>query len=190
MLKILERFQGLKKTTAELPAQESSMEIEEHRKLARKYGLMTVSSTIACTKLVKVLQDEAITVFDLSKVQDYMDRKVRGHGGFALGIWYWFPLRMVDRATVRLEDMRESRERRKHQWTGTSGTFRTSAYDEIVPLPVLMTVDRIVERLGNKVSFFVAAIDNNPDPFLAVRMNDDPDRLFVIERWDEPGFRS
>jgi hypothetical protein len=42
--------------------------------------------------------------------------------------------------------------------------------------------------MGESVSFFIAAPARHPDPFLAVASWEDKS-VFVIERWDEPGFR-
>jgi|SRR5262252_6146719 len=64
-----------------------------------------------------------------------------------------------------------------------------SVYGHSVPYPVLLTVKSIVDRLPD-VQFFVTDYAvATPDPFLAVS-RPSIDDMFIIERWDEPGFRS
>lgn len=64
-------------------------------------------------------------------------------------------------------------------------------YDHPVPYPVLLTVDRLQERFGDEISFYVSDYEAPiPDPFLLVVLSrGGADGQFIVERWDEPGFR-
>lgn len=70
--------------------------------------------------------------------------------------------------------------------TALSDLART-CYAKPIPEPVLMTMATIRERYP-RADFFVSDFVDVPkgDPFLAVRY---ADQFFIIERWDEPGFR-
>ena len=57
-----------------------------------------------------------------------------------------------------------------------------------IPIPVMLTIDRI-ESLYPSARFYISDIRDVKDPFLAVTV-DGADTLFVIERWDDPNFRS
>ena len=62
-----------------------------------------------------------------------------------------------------------------------------SPYAKPIPDVVLMTIVKIRENYP-KSEFFVSDFARIPkgDPFLAVKVNE---KFYVIERWDEPGFR-
>lgn len=187
---MIEILHGLRKHAATVPSQAMTDDVLQHQRLAEKHGLLTVRAPGATNTLIEVLKEEGIRVYDTRSVEAYLDRKAHGRGPtLRLKTWNWFPLRPRDREALTARDNRRREKRSRFQWTESMGTFAPDIYWEILPLPVLMTVDRIVERLGDEVSFYVAAIVDVPDPFLAVRMKADPDTLLVIERWDEPGFR-
>jgi hypothetical protein len=78
----------------------------------------------------------------------------------------------------------------------SNGTRVPVLYTDPIPLPVLITMDKLVDKLGDSVTFHVGAtVDISKlqparyDPFLAVSTNPGDGELYVIERWDEPGFR-
>lgn len=142
---------------------------QEHRRLAEKHGCPTVCAV----SLESVIREECIHVFDQAKVEKWMDKK---------GEWRWFPLRSRDRGRVEIQRVSriESYRMRDH------GGMESNVYPLIVPVPVLMTVDRLDERLRGEVFFYVAAPSQGPDPFLAAVSREN---IFIVERWDEPGFR-
>lgn len=151
------------------PVNTDEMMRGEHRRLAEKHGCPTV-----CTvSLELVIREECIHVFDQAKVEKWMDKK---------GEWRWFPLRARDRRRFDIQRVSkiESYRMRDH------GGMETDLYPLIVPTPVLMTVDRLEERLKDEVFFYVAAPAQGPDPFLAAVTRE---TTFIVERWDEPGFR-
>lgn len=189
---MIELLHGLRKQTVKELSSAAVVDetLAEHQRLASKHGVATVATRVKAGELAEFLQEENIRVYDLRSVESYLDRKCHGRGlRLRLATWYWRPLRAVDLQFIRGADVAVKPRRSRFQWTDSMGRFDHRVYTEIIPLPVLITVDRITERLGESVSFYVAAIEEIPDPFLGVRLKSDPDEMFVIERWDEPGFR-
>lgn len=140
--------------------------------LATKLGIRSRSG-IAQSKLLTVLAEESIDVYELSRVERYMDRK---------GYWGWFPLRTVDAARTFMV----SRETFT-PYSSLYGGAKQGVYQNPIPYPVLLTVEKILERCPD-ANFFIAAPDKHPDPFLAVVHLSDS-KMYVVERWDEPSFR-
>lgn len=66
------------------------------------------------------------------------------------------------------------------------------SYAKPIPDVVLMTMAKIRQQFGDAAEFYVSdfidpkAAPFRGDPFLAVEYEDE---RFIIERWDEPGFR-
>jgi hypothetical protein len=104
------------------------------------------------------------------------------------GYWGWFPLREQDKISP-LEERNIERVTPHRHATLYGGTKREQ-YDKVVPLAVLLRVEQVLEKLPT-ARFVVAALDTHPDPFLGVLDRDDPNnnRAYIIERWDEPGYR-
>jgi hypothetical protein len=147
---------------------------EEYNRLAAKVGILARAQTQAVT-IPRILAEEAIHVYDLARVEKYMDKK---------GYWDWYFLRPQDDG--KLLPRRKTFTSRPNVY----GAYHFFGYKEPVPFPVLLTVDKIVERVGSEAMFFVAALSYDPDPFLAVMSRYDWTRtMYVIERWDEPSFR-
>jgi hypothetical protein len=73
-------------------------------------------------------------------------------------------------------------------WSGRPNHVSADVYNKPIPMPVMLTIDRI-ESLYPSARFYVSDIRDVKDPFLAVTV-DGADTFFVIERWDEPSFRS
>lgn len=187
------------------------VEIElEHRRLSEKLGVLA-KPEVAWRKLAAVLADEMIPVYDLSKVTAFMNSKARKEQK----VWYWYPLRVTDVPQTSPRSASEARPQLTNQGMGgqmasfgwaaahlqaaqnmfgveyvSNGGFQFVRYSEAVPLPVLLTVERLADRIGDDAEFFVAALGGPIDPFLGIRLKSDPAHtLFVVERWDEPGFR-
>ena len=58
-------------------------------------------------------------------------------------------------------------------------------YDKPIPVPALETMATIRDKFPD-VLFWVSHISDVIDPFLAAQINN---KFYIIERWDEPGFR-
>ena len=153
---------------------DSAIDIQrEHFALARTLG--AVSAPPVLINLKQVLIDECLSIYPTAAVEKYMDRK--GH-------WAWHPLREQD-VSAQVVGRISS-----HDWPRNYGHTMHSRYEEIVPYPVLLTVQRLIKATNDQVNFYVAALGNHPDPFLGVIAKGDIRRhVYVIERWDKPGFR-
>jgi hypothetical protein len=157
----------------------------EYDKLAAELGVNCyMGATAQRQRLLGVIRSLCIPVFPLDKVEAYLDSK---------GNWGWFPLRDSDRASDKKTWIIN---RNDHKAPGLRfGYVSNQRYDSPVPFPVLKTVKDINDGLPGsgenaRAIFMVAALKKNPDPFLGVRLLNDPDRrMIVVERWDEPGFR-
>jgi hypothetical protein len=146
---------------------------QSYNQLASKLGVRSRAG-IASSKLLGVLAEESIHVYDLARVEAYLDKK---------GYWGWFPLRKKDaQYSTRVRRVTHT------SYSSLYGAAQSNVYVLPVPYPALLTVDRIVNRC--EATFFVAALQDFPDPFLvAISLEEGSPSMFVIERWDEPSFR-
>lgn len=141
--------------------------------------ILGVSCRMSSSGLAAFLREQDIQVFDLAAVERYMDKK---------GTWSWYPLRLSDRPKPDGSDWALARHI-AHDFPSLYGSQNNQLYNKPVPYPVLVTVKTIVDRFGDDVLFLVAAPASHPDPFLAVLQRSNWTKMFVIERWNEPGFR-
>ena len=158
---------------------------KEYRRISNKLGT-SFAETLHTNDLAKYLAENSMTVYPLDKVKAYLLRKMAdlpkprdSWGSGARWTWNWMALRD--------QDVLKS-----------SGNFSRLYEDPNKPVPVevLMTVEKIVDDLRpTRVHFYVSEIVKAArptprvvDPFLAVCAN--TSKLFVIERWNEPSFRS
>lgn len=150
---------------------------EEYQTLARKHGVARQRSILKRSRLHELLQSEAIPIFDHAKVASWLDAHTpRYHN------WHWYPLRCQDSNFLLMKG-------RVSMVDSTNGTPRQSLYSKPVPLPVLQTMDRLDALMPEELCFFVSDIVDEPDPFLAVAERENLYEFYIIERWDEPGFR-
>jgi hypothetical protein len=165
----------------------------EYSRVAQKLGV-NVLPRIDWRRLGDALAELMIPVYDLKAVNKYLMDKaaeaVKANGDRGWAQWFWIPMRESDVDQVRLESIRAAGQQNLgYHWNmGYDPTL--VPYLKPIPLPVLLTAERIEERLPGEVSFFVSDIVSYPDPFLGVQLKADRDKtIFVVERWDEPGFR-
>jgi hypothetical protein len=162
---------------------ENDSGLQQHQRLAAKLGVRTVQGT-GTADLVVVLKEMGARLYDFDKVENFMSEKADK----LRRAWHWYPLRERDKAVLRRQDLERDR-LAEYSWQRESGSFSPQIYPDLVPLPVLITVDSLVEKLDDRVSFYIGALGEKIDPFLGVRLNSAPDTMFVVERWDEPSFR-
>ena len=156
---------------------------KEYLEVAKAIGLQD-SPAIFAGQLKEFLIQEVIPRYNGTAVADYMAELCR-RASVKTGreiTWEWKPLRPQDAVPFSSDT-----------WTAHFGTYdvpiRTEQYTGAVPLPVLLTVKKLIDRFGDRVCFFVSDYrDPKPDPFLMITGVKIP--CFIIERWDEPGFRS
>lgn len=152
-------------------------ELLQHAALARKLGVV-VSAPAGAAQLQAVLREEGFSCYDRAAVEKYMTELAEAN----VKNWIWYAARSADSRKF---------DHTRGQWGLHNGTSVSEVYTEAIPLPVLITMDRIIERMGADVRFQIAALCDAPkaDPFLAVSHVSEPSKMFIIERWDEPGFR-
>lgn len=147
--------------------------MEEYAKVSAAVGI-DCCTDLTRERLVRCLREENIHVFSTTQVVAYLDDK--------LGLeWEWRGLRKLDA---------------KHMpdgtWSHTVGErkikFAGDVYRGAVPLPVLLTVQKIQAHDIPDIYFYVSARkDEDGDPFLMITSR--WLGVYVVERWDEPNFR-
>lgn len=164
---IVARFMKLERVKVDVGAQEPELNEEEYLELARKAGFDGATKAIALKKSEAAiylfrafLAENGITVYQEDAVNRYMNSITP----FEMR-WGW--LGLDSSASARL----------------------SMVYEKPIPLAVLMTMAKIREAFPDAV-FQVADIYYLPkgDPFLRVALSGTSE-WFIIERWDEPGFR-
>ncbi len=145
---------------------------EEYNRVARKVGAQ-VRVSGKDHALRNSLRGLVIPVYDRAKVEKYMD---------ARGTWGWYAL---NANFVYKENIRRVT---PINYATRYGAMVREAYPRQIPLPVLLTVEKIMDQHPT-AEFYVAALHDFPDPFLGVRLPEEPDEFFIVERWDEPSFR-
>ena len=139
---------------------------EEYLRVATAIGLADTPS-LQYERLQGVLKEENIAYFDGKHVRKFLDHKL------GKGNWVWAPLRQCDL------------EARKGWSDGSGIAFGSSIYSDRLPLPVLLTIQKIQAGCPD-ANFYVSSDQTDDDPFLYVCAGP---RGYVVERWDEPDFR-
>lgn len=150
---------------------------DQHKRLSNKLGTF-FAARLTQLQLEECLRDNFIQVYPLAKVEEFMTAKaaaVPKESEYHRVTWGWHPLRTIDRD--------------RPAGVGPGGL--SLIYSKPVPVEVLMTVEKISDLLGTSARFYVAdlvRVNLRIDPFLCVTGHACP--RYVIERWDEPTFRS
>lgn len=159
---------------SEVKFSEEDALISEWLATAKELGI--TAGKVPETELCLFLRAEGIPIYKSQAVFDYLTAEAKK----AKTTWKFQPLREIDSERAKTGPTWASVE----EWPAGHGDMGP-IYRSRVPLPVLLTVKKIVAKFGSSATFYVAAIDD--DPFLAVRLHDS--NLVFVERWDEPGFR-
>lgn len=149
---------------------------EEYQKLADELGLAVDHGEEA--KLRAAVVDAGVGNYDRGDVDRYMRSIAKSR------VWVWRPLRKADVGKInKLGDRNVFT-----HGTVTGGT----PYAHPVPMPALLTVKQISEKCPSALFFVSDYAAQRPDPFLMVTTEQlfEKDVYFIVERWDEPGFRS
>ena len=161
----------------------SECEYAEYQRVAAKVGF--APRGLESEALRRFLCDAGIRVYPYQVVQKYLNDKYGVSSETSGAKWVWKPLRGADQVKHDVG---------YHQYIRRSLNGAVAReqppYAKPVPLPVLLTVERITERFPEAL-FFVSdqySAPPIPDPFLCVVYGEDPEPV-VIERWDEPKFR-
>ena len=153
----------------------------DYEKLARDAGFSgfykvqhDVEQQARLSKFRKFLSENGICIYDTEKVQKYLDR-LRPSGTDV--VWCGLDGRI---AAANFKDM---------NYNGSTQMYynRIGGYTKPIPEVPLMTLAKIRTEFPQAVGYVSDFMYmQQGDPFLAVRYEDE---FFIIERWDEPGFR-
>lgn len=148
---------------------------EAYLQLAAELGLD--SPAIEEAKLLKVLHEEAVGIFNYEKVDTYLQQMAQKQG--ARTYWVWKPLRSKDR------------DKFSGPLGGGAVRYSPKVYQHAVPLPILMTIKKIADKMPEAVFFCSDYEVQRPDPFIGVSTQAlfIEGKIWVIERFNEPGFR-
>lgn len=169
-----------------------SLPDKDYVRIAAKLGF-EIPKEPSDRALQKILADLSIGVYAYQPVLTYLKTQ-RPENHFVV----WVPVAKgyrLDKLARRLHRMPTD------GWEhGRHGCISHNLYNKPIPYPVMVTMEKIVDAAKEykfNPMFFVSDFEERRvplqrstrfDPFLAVGTSDS-DALFVIERWDEPGFR-
>lgn len=143
-------------------------------KLGREVGITT--GKVPEVELKLFLGEEHIPVFITQACFDYLTAKAKQEGL----AWHLYALRKSDNERYELRGTNWADIR---NWP--NGQVHENLYRDKIPYPVLVTLKKLTDKFGDRLTVFVAA--TKQDPFLVVTLDDS--NLVFIERWDEPSFR-
>jgi hypothetical protein len=151
----------------------SEEEMTEYIRVSAEIGI-DCCTDLTRERLLRCFKEENIHVFNRDQVIEYLDKKLGTD-------WEWRGLRQMD--AKHLAGWFESKTDTHRQIN-----FAKEPYRGAVPLPVLMTVQKIQKAVPNDVYFYISAPkENDGDPFLCVTSR--WLGVYIIERWNEPNFR-
>lgn len=159
--------------------------LKQHAALCNKLGIYsTAAADISRTEFEQALSEWGLRQYDRKQVAAYLTSQYgpprEGRSGRpAQATWGYRPLMAQDAYNLGA------------QYITANGVVcnggTVTSYVKPVPLPVLLTVEKIAERFP-KAEFFVSdelTVTEVKDPFLLVRH---AGKDYIIERWDEPGY--
>lgn len=150
----------------------SAEERAEYIRVAEAVGIGDSPAVIA-ERLLAFMQEENITTYDRQKVYEYLNQEL------GKGKWEW--------RGVRKSDVAEFSGWISH-YDGGDVMYGAIAYTEKIPLPVLLTIQKVAEAVPG-AHFYISELASSKvgDPFLMVSGRGIGS--YIIERWDEPRFR-
>jgi hypothetical protein len=154
-----------------------SEEREEYKRVAEAIGIDCCTDLIR-EKLRACLTEENIHTYNYPQVVNYLDDKLGAD-------WEWRGLRTMD--TEHLKGCYLKGCYLPAEKSHRKVLFADEPYRGAVPLPVLLTVQKICKAVP-EVHFYVSCPKGaDGDPFLMVINRQLGPH--VVERWDEPNFR-
>lgn len=168
------------------PAQLSVMPSAEYVEMATAAGLGT-SASVIMARIVGVLSERGLYVYDLRTVEDYLDREFGGprrhspeRGGEPK--WCWIPITADDQTS----GLRATHGR---TWWQNGYIQESGVYGGAIPMPVVETIQALRSGVPSLKFFISGQAKARPvgDPFLAI-WHESLDDVVVVERWDEPNF--
>ena len=147
-------------------------ELDEYLLTARAIGF--APGALLEQRLLNFFVENGIAVYQAEKVGAYLDKKF-GKATNYRKTWCWCPLRESDVGKMKHEVV-----------SGENGSIEYRHYHKEVPLPALLTVQKISDAFP-EVVFYVSDAATKGDPFVmawAPGINQ-----LIFERYDEPSFR-
>lgn len=148
--------------------------LEQHAELSDQLGVASLSrGEILRAKFEESLREWGLRVYDAAQVRAFLRSQ------YGRKDWGFRPLREIDRREI------------QRWWDiDRNGQIQDGAnvYGKPIPYPVLVTVQRVVERFPT-ARFYVSDECRNSDvrdPFLLVLVDK---HEYIIERWDEPNYK-
>lgn len=173
----------------------------EYIALAERIGYSTPE--VAKQRLLAFLLAEGYSTYNYERVKVYMNGLVRkisddrradmelampGMGYIASTVeWYWRPLRQRD-ALASVYGGGGNLQNSLAQAQSQGASERHTPYDKPIPMPVLLTVAAIAEKLPDARFYVTDYAERKPDPFLGIMLPGMAE-VIVLERWQEPAFR-
>jgi hypothetical protein len=149
--------------------------------LAKSLGMKAPTEDEA--ELLKLIYQHGWKVYDFDKVDDYLCRQAASMK--ANTRWVWKPMRDKDEKAFAAVGGVEWRE------TVGMGYVYGQVYDKRVPMAILETAKCVMEDMESAVFLVSDFAVVKPDPFLAVSTPGllQAGKIFIVARWDEPGFQ-
>lgn len=156
-------------------------QLGEYRRLAEKLNFRVGQTRLVTEDLLAFCAEAGIMTYDAEQVAGHMDQLARA----ASKPWVWVPMRKT-------KNLRNYEFQHRH-WVDGRSSMRCGdvvsgrTYDKPIPLSVLYTAEKLVDKFP-EIGLFVTDYEvRKPDPFLAAAF---PRSDFVIvEVWNEPTFK-
>lgn len=159
------------------PAEPPELTLEElktYTNLSKEVGI-DYCSDITHEKLAFFFQKEDVQLYKNSEVVFYLDGR--------LGVtWGWYGLRKED--VAHLESYRTSSED-----ASRAVDFSTVPYQDAIPLSTLLLIQKLQKAVPEIYFYISSARDDNDEGDHFLMITNRWLGIYVIDRWDSPGFR-
>ena len=148
---------------------------QNYVQLAKAVKMESASTDEA--EMLQVIHDHHFRVYDYSKVDNYLYRQALKQGVRVR--WVWKPMREADLKPVSAVSPQTQ-----------AGYLFAKPYTKRVPQAILEDAKCVLDQVQDAV-FLISDFEHvRPDPFLAVSTPKllAEGKLWIIDRWDEPGF--
>jgi hypothetical protein len=159
-----------------VPLEQAKLAPVAYLKLAKSIQLESPSTDEA--EVLQTIYDHHFRVYDFDKVDNYLYRQALKQGTRMR--WVWKPMRDVDLRQLQNQGQPPS----------ASGIVYSKLYGQRIPARVLEDAKCVLDDVKDAV-FLVSDYEVvKPDPFLAITTPKllAEGKLWIVDRWDEPGF--
>ncbi len=152
----------------------------EYVKYAKEAGIEAPSAIVDEANVLNLIDSLGLKIYDWNNVDQYLYRKALRQGTNVR--WVWKPIRKVDAKAVADDNWRN---------IDHVGLISAKMYAQPLPVRILKRMKEI-ECLMPDVVFLVSDYEViKPDPFLVITTKEllEANRIWIIDQWDEPGFK-